>query len=285
MRFARHCYREVILITLVVVNLCVWAVVSTDRETDNLEIYFLDVGQGDAIFIESPTGGRVLIDGGPNRKVLSELGKILPFGDKRIDVVIETHPDADHIIGLVDVMRRYEVSAFISPGIESSNDVDETLAEALDGQNVKQIRGERGLVIDLGEGATLTILYPTGDVEGTETNEASIVSKLVYGKTSFMLTGDSTKRAEYALLSMNEEILDVDVLQAGHHGSETSTSPLYAEAASPFFAVISAGKDNRYGHPHDITIQTLSKVGAEILSTAYDGTIKFESDGENLILK
>ncbi|MHB1330466.1 MAG: ComEC/Rec2 family competence protein [Minisyncoccota bacterium] len=285
MKFLRRYWRESVLITLVVFNLSVWVKTSANKETDILKVYFLDVGQGDAIFIESPTGGRVLVDGGPNRKVLSELGNVLPFGDKRIDVVIETHPDADHIVGLVDVLKRYKVGAFISSGNKSLNDVDEILAEVLSNDGIRQVIGKRGLTMSLGKGATLTILYPSEDLQGSETNDASIVSKLVYGETSFMLTGDSTKRAEYALLGMNEEILDVDVLQAGHHGSKTSTSPLYAEAASPLFAVVSAGKDNRYGHPHDITIQTLSKVGAEILSTAYNGTIKFETDGEKLFLK
>lgn len=285
MRFVRKYLRELVLLTLVLLNLCVWLNVSIDKETDTLKVYFLDVGQGDAIFIESPTRGRVLVDGGPNRKVLSELGKILPFGDRRIDVVIETHPDADHIVGLVDVIKRYDVGTFIAPGIESSNDIDDALEELIGNEGIRQLKAKRGLVLSLGDGATLTILYPSTDIEGFETNDASVVSKLVYGKKSFMLTGDSTKKAEYALLSMNEEILDVDVLQAGHHGSRTSTSPLYAEAASPLFAVVSAGKDNKYGHPHDITIQTLSKVGAEILSTAYSGTIKFETDGDNLWLK
>lgn len=263
--------------------MAVWSSVYAQGKTDTLRVYFLDVGQGDAIFIDSPTHGRVLIDGGPDRRVLSELGRILPFGDRRIDAVIATHPDADHITGLVEVFERFEVGAYIEPGVESENKIDDMLRDSLAG--TPRVLARRGMHIDLGGGAKLLILYPNTDVSRAETNEASVVTKLVYGDKSFLLTGDSTKNTEYLLLALNGEILNADVMQAGHHGSDTSTSLLFANTVTPEYAVISAGKNNRYGHPHKTVLETLGKTGAQILKTFEHGTIAFETDGENLVLK
>lgn len=141
------------------------------------------------------------------------------------------------------------------------------------------------MVVNFGDGAKLFVLFPNQDVSKWETNEASIVAKLVYGENSFLLTGDSPIKTENILLKLDSKILDSDVLKAGHHGSRTSTSLAYAEAVSPTYAIISAGKDNSYGHPHKEVLDILTKVGAKILSTIDKGTIKFESDGESLKLK
>ncbi len=274
-----------VVITLAVACISVWSLVFAHRETNLLKVYFLDVGQGDSIFIDSPTHGRVLIDGGVNRKVLSELGKILPFGDKNIDVVIATHPDADHITGLVDVVKRYKVGVFVEPGVESDNLVDDALELVVKEKNIPDLLARRGMNLDLGGGANLLILFPNTDVSTWETNDASIVAKLIYGDKSFLLTGDSTKSTEYKLMALDESVLDSDVLKAGHHGSDTSTSILFAQAVSPEYAVISAGKNNRYGHPKQSVLDILNKVGAKIVSTADLGTIKFQTNGETLILK
>jgi competence protein ComEC len=276
--------REICIVALLVLNVCVW-LVPLDASEGKMSVYFLDVGQGDAVLIDSPTRGRILIDGGPDRSVLTELGKILPFGDKRIDVVIESHPDRDHIAGLPEVVTRFQVGTFIEPGIESANQIDDELHKRVRDKNIPDILGRRNMVVDLKDGVKLIVLFPDRDVSHWETNDASIVAKLVYGDTSFLLTGDSTKKAEFILLGLDENILDADVLKAGHHGSRTSTSLLYAEVVSPDYAVISAGKYNSYEHPHKETIDILNKVGAKIVSTAEQGTIIFESDGKNLVLK
>ena len=262
-------------------NLFVWSRVYLSNE-GGLRVYFLDVGQGDAILIESPTQGRVLIDGGPDRKVLSELGRVLPFGDRHIDVVIESHPDADHITGLVEVINRFSVDTFVSTGMRSTNSLDETLDEVINEKEINKVLAKRGVSLDLGGGVVLTLLYPSGSIEGLETNEASIVSKLTLGEIDFILTGDSTKLAEYKLLSLNKELLGSEVLQVGHHGSETSSSLLYVQAVSPEYSVISSGKDNRYGHPHKVTLDTLNKIKTKILNTADVGRILFKTDGEKL---
>ena len=287
MNFIRKYPREVVVSVLILSNILVWFTVYERQPSDILTVYFLDVGQGDAIFIDSPQHGRALIDGGANRKVLSELGNILPFADKRIDVMVETHPDKDHIGGLPEIVSRYKVGMFLEPGVESDNTIDDELKRRVKDKNIPKLFARRGMVLNFSDGVKLQILFPLPDqdVSNWETNRASIVAKLVYGNKSFLMTGDSPIQIEEALLSLNPEILDSDVLKAGHHGSKTSTSLKYARAVSPDYAVISAGKNNTYGHPHQEVLAILEKVGAKIVSTADSGTIKFKTNGKTLKIK
>ncbi len=285
MDFIKRYWRETLVSALILANIFVWVAFYQRRPSNILKVYFLDIGQGDAIFIDSPTHGRALIDGGPNRKVLSELGKILPFADKRIDVVIETHPDKDHIGGLPEVISRYNVGLFLEPGVESENNIDDELKKRMGEKNIPKLLARRGMIVNFGDGVKLMILFPTQDVLNWETNRASIVAKLVYGDKSFLLTGDSPIAIENVLVNLDPKILDSDVLKAGHHGSRTSTSLEYAEAVSPEYAVISAGKDNTYGHPHKEVLDILKQVGAQIVSTIDLGTIRFETNGKTLEMK
>lgn len=278
-------WRELVLVMLVVFNFLVWLAVTQRVDRDTLRVYFLDVGQGDAILIDSPTNGRVLIDGGKNRKVLSELGKILPFGDKRIDVVIATHPDSDHIGGLPEVVKRYKVGLIMEPGVESDNKIDDELRERALDKKASMVLAKRGQVIDFGDGVRLTILFPDRVVSEWDTNDASVVARLDYGESSFLFTGDAGIKTENLLMSLNSEILDTDILKAGHHGSRTSTSLTFAQAVTPEYTVISAGRDNTYGHPHKEVISILEKVGSQIKNTAQSGTLKFETDGTTLNLR
>lgn len=285
MEFVRRYPREVVLSALILSNIFVWAAVYADTSGNALKVYFLDVGQGDAIFIETPNKRQVLIDGGKNRKVVSELGKIMSFGDKSIDIVVATHPDADHIGGLPEVIERYDVELFLEPGVESENSLDDELHSRLENKNVAMLMAKRGQIVDFNDGAKLIILFPDRDVSKWETNDASIVAKLVYGEKSFLLTGDSTIKAENILMNLDSKILDSDVLKTGHHGSRTSTSAAYAAAVLPEHAIISAGRDNSYGHPHQEVLNILETVGAKIKSTALSGMIRFETDGKTLRLK
>ncbi|MCR4279413.1 MAG: MBL fold metallo-hydrolase [Candidatus Zambryskibacteria bacterium] len=278
-------WREALVASLIVANLFVWLAVSLREERKELRVYFIDVGQGDAILIESPTRGRVLIDGGRNRQVVSELGRILPFGDKRIDVVIATHPDADHIGGLPEVVRRYKVGIFVEPGVRAESSLDEELDARLREKNISQVLASRGQVINFGDGATLTILFPDRDVSEWDTNDASIVARLDYGESPFLFTGDAGIQTENILMSIGREVLDTDILKAGHHGSRTSTSLTFAEVVTPEYTIISAGKGNSYGHPHKEVLSILERVGSQIKNTALSGTIIFETDGEILRLK
>ncbi len=209
----------------------------------------------------------------------------MPFGDKSIDIVIATHPDADHIGGLPAVLDRYKVGLFLEPGVESDNTIDEALHARLKEKDITSFLARRGMVINFGDGARLTILFPNQDVSHWETNDASIVARLDYGESSFLLTGDAPVKTENILLKLDPKSVDTDVLKAGHHGSRTSTSLPFTQAVSPDYAVISAGKDNTYGHPHKEVLDILQKAGAQVVSTIDKGTIRFETDGQKLMLK
>ena len=285
MDFLKRHWRGVLFGGLILSNIFVWKAVHERQPSDTLTVYFLDVGQGDAILIDSPLHNRVLIDGGKNRKVLSELGRALPFGDRRIDVVVATHPDMDHIGGLPEVVSRYKVGMFLESGAESDNTVNDELENRIGQKNIPRVLARRGMVINFGDGTKLTILFPNQDVSKLDPNDASIVAKLTYGEESFLLTGDAELRTENILLNLNPVVLDSDVLKVGHHGSRSSTFILFAEAVSPEYAVISAGRGNTYGHPHKAVLDILKKVNAKILSTAESGTIKFETNGKSLKLK
>lgn len=254
-----------------------------------LTVVFLDIGQGDAIFIEAPTGNQILIDGGPGKSILRELSKVMPFYDRSIDVLIASHPDADHISGLNDVLGRYKIDLFMEPGVEGETTLYKELNSRIERLKIEKLEARRGMVVYLGEGTVLEILFPVTDPRGMETNTASIVARLVYGENEFLLTGDSPKNIEEYLVSLECQrcplTLKADVLKVGHHGSKTSTSNIFVQAVSPDFTVISAGKDNRYGHPHPEVIDTLTKHKTKILRTDEQGRIVFESDGVNLELK
>lgn len=277
-------WQEFILLGLLTANVVLWATVLS-RGLQKLKVSFLDIGQGDAIFIETPSHRQILIDGGRNKKVVSELGKLMPFGDRSLDIVLATHPDADHIGGLPEVFASYDVDLYVEPGVESDNSLDDELHDRVLKEGIETLYARSGETIDFGDGARLIIIYPNKDVTGWETNDASIVAKLVYGEKSFLLTGDAGIKTENVLMRLAPELIDVDVLKAGHHGSRTSTSLLFTQAASPLYAIISAGKDNTYGHPHPEVLDILKKVGAEIKSTIESGTITFETDGKSLNLK
>lgn len=251
-----------------------------------LQVTFLDVGQGDALYIQSPSGTDVLIDGGRNREVVRELGAIMPLFDRSIDVVVATHPDADHIGGLPDVLQRYRVGLIVQSSVEDSEGMDAAaLKRALDDEMRRGSRflvAERGHVIDLGEGAYLEVLFPDRLVPDIETNNGSLILRLVYGDTAFLLTGDAHDEIEEYLARLDASRLRSDVLKVGHHGSRTSSSRLFVGFADPKYAVISRGCDNTYGHPHDEVLSTLALFGIATFDTCLDGRITFVSDGRTV---
>ncbi|OHA14085.1 MAG: hypothetical protein A2909_02705 [Candidatus Tagabacteria bacterium RIFCSPLOWO2_01_FULL_39_11] len=281
---AKRYFKSGFFVLLTVAVFFIWYVVFVESR-QKLTVAFLDVGQGDAILIDTPGDQQILIDGGLNKQVLAELSKVMPFYDRSIDVVIATHPDQDHISGLLDVLERYEVDFVVEPGVESATAVYEGLENLIGEKGIKKILARRGMKLVLGENAYLLILFPDRDVSGMDTNDASIVAKLVYGNTSFLFTGDSPKKIEEYLVFIDKENLDVDVLKAGHHGSKTSSSESFIGYTSPEYAIISAGENNRYGHPHKEVLDILEKFGAQILRTDELETIIIESDGENIEIR
>lgn len=280
-----------VLIAVIVVSIGIGAWVGAasprpPRNPDRLTISFLDIGQGDSIFIQAPNGKQILIDGGRDQTVLAQLRAVMPRGDRSIDYVIGTHPDADHIGGLPSVFENYEIGGFMTPDIESDNDIDTELLTAAADEGIPVARPRQGMriMLDPERNIMLDILAPDhGGVGIPETNEASIVARLSYGTVSFMLTGDAPMSVEqYLVRAYGAEKLSSDILKLGHHGSKTSSSSLFLRATAPQFAVVSAGRDNTYGHLNPGPVALAESLGAKVLSTIDEGTITFETDGVTL---
>lgn len=253
-----------------------------------LTVSFLDVGQGDSALIQTPSGKRILIDAGPNGRALRLLGERIPFWEKTIEVMIATHPDKDHIGGFVDILGRYTPMLFIQSGATSNNGVDEAVKKEID-----IVAKERGLVvreayreqtIDFADGVILTILYPNQSIEGLDTNDASIVLRITYGEHSFLFTGDAAFATEFSLLERGQ-LEKTTVLKVGHHGSRFSTGVLFLEKVAPEIAILSAGKDNSYGHPNTGVIESLTHFGAKIFRTDTAGTISISSNGTRMTVE
>jgi competence protein ComEC len=272
------------LVTITLLALYVFLVSPTSADDKGLlRVSFLDVGQGDATLIESPSGTQVLIDGGKGGSVLRELGRTLGFFDRDIDMIVATHPDMDHIGGLIDVLTRYHVGTILMTENESGTPAFESFRRLVEEEGADILYARRGQVFELGEGergaVTLTILFPDHDPTDFESNTSSIVARLTYGESEFMLTGDSPREIEEYLAHLDGISLKSDVLKLGHHGSRTSTSPVFLEWVGPSYAIISAGKDNSYGHPHPEVMELLAGFGITQKNTADESSIFSYSDG------
>jgi competence protein ComEC len=248
----------------------------------SLTVAFLDVGQGDATFIKAPGGVQMLVDGGANGSVLRELGQVMPFYDRSINVVLATHADQDHIGGLVEVLKRFKVDLFIRSNATSSSAVYAKLESLIKEKGIKEEIIVSPKIISLGSGVSFDIIFPTQNTAGWETNEASLVGKLVYGQNSFLLTGDAPQLIEKYLVGKYGDFLASDVLKVGHHGSKNSSAELFVGTVSPTYAVISAGLDNKYGHPNQEVIDIFTQFKEKVLETLGGGMIIFQSDGQNI---
>ena len=273
---------------LVLLNIITWAFVS-DLSSSLLKVNFFDVGQGDAIFIETPTSHQILIDGGPSPTILEKLGQEMPFWDRTLDLVILTHPEHDHISGLLEVLKRYEVDFILWTGIKRDTAEYAQWMNLLKEESVSVKIAQRGQkILWSSEGDNfMEILFPFENLEGEEvsnTNNTSVITKLNFGQNSFLFTGDAYQSVERKI-SNTEKDLTSDVLKVGHHGSKTSTAPDFLEKVKPQFAVISVGQDNKYDHPHPETLETLSEYGIRVLRTDQLGDIKIISDGSSINLK
>ena len=247
-----------------------------------LTVAFLDVGQGDAIFIEAPDGVQMLIDGGPDGAVLRELGKQMAVSDRDLDVVLATHSDKDHIGGLVDVLERYEVENILITNNKNDTTVANVFMDKVLEEKATDYVATYGQQLALGASTSLLILSPTGDVTDWESNTASIVAQLRYGDIEFMFTGDAPISIEEYLSRTFGKNLESEVLKLGHHGSRTSSGEIFLDTIKPEYGVVSAGKDNTYGHPHSEVVENLQKRDINMLNTAEEGSIVFKSDGKSV---
>ncbi len=246
-----------------------------------LTFAMLDIGQGDALFIESPTGTQIMFDGGPARSVMGPLLRVRSPFDRSLDAIVITNPDADHIGGFLDILKNYKVGKVFEPGTFNDSKTYQNLETEIKNKNIPDILVKRGMRLNIGGGAVIDILFPDRDVSTWSSNDGSVVAKLTFGKTSVMLTGDATALTEKIILGENSPArLHSTILKVGHHGSRTSTSPLFVKAVAPAYAMISDGKDNKYGHPHKETLDTLAQFGSKIFRTDLLGTIIMKSDGK-----
>jgi competence protein ComEC len=266
---------------LFLANFFAWIVVFDLKSHKFLEVNFFDVGQGDAIFVETPTRHRILIDGGPSPKIIEKLAKEIPFWDRSIDLIILTHPEKDHITGLLEVLKRYKVENVLWTGIV--RDIPE-YKEWLNliGKEKANIKiAKAGQRISCKNCKwKIEVFYPFESLEGEEfedSNDTSIVSKLSFGNSSFLFTGDIYKDVEESL-ALTPLDLNSKILKVAHHGSKTSSSEKFLEKVLPEVAVISVG-ENKYGHPNKETLESLEKYGIRVLRTDREGDIKIISDG------
>jgi len=246
-----------------------------------LQIVFLDVGQGDSVLIQKGTR-QILIDGGPSGKTeLAKLGKYLPYFDREIEIVIATHPDKDHIAGLVEAARNYHIGKILTTAAEKDTAVYKEWKDVLAYNNISLLEIWHGTEIKLDE-IEMKIISPAGKVDPAigEANDKSIVARLDYGESSFLFTGDIESGAESEILESGENI-DVDVLKIAHHGSKYSTSEEFLAAASPGEAVISVSASNSYGHPAGVVLDALRSRNVEILRTDEKGDIVYSCDTKN----
>ncbi|MFA6184471.1 MAG: ComEC/Rec2 family competence protein [Parcubacteria group bacterium] len=271
-----------ILTTLLATALILGVIVLAFKNKNELKVFFLDVGQGDAILIESGNN-QVLIDAGRSGKtVLDRLGKVMPFWDRKIEVLLITHPDADHYGGFNEIINNYKVENVIKTDVTSTSGEWLTLIDKLKNKRVTEIKSTQGTAIVFPSGARLNILYPffKNIPSNTDKNDTSIVSKLVFGENKFLFTGDLSAEGENILLDKNINI-SANFLKVGHHGSHYSTGENFLEKVNPKDAIISVGKNNSYGHPHQEILDRFKNRMIQVWRTDQDGIIEYDCKNIN----
>ena len=272
-----------IAIVLTLASVLVWMLI-LGSPGDRLSVTFLDVGQGDAILIRSPAGHNILVDGGPDGEAITgALGRHLPFWDRHLHLVVLTHPDQDHLAGLVTVLERYDVDQVLAPALTDDSPTVRAWQEAIAERNIPQREAFAGQWLDLGGGARLSVVYPPQEaLPAAEEDDSSLVLKVSQGDAAFLLTGDIGPEDEASLVSKHAD-LQAPVLKVAHHGSRASTSAAFLAAVQPLTAVISVGADNAYGLP---AAETLDRLGRRpVFRTDHHGDVEMSTDGERLWVK
>lgn len=271
-----------LILLLLAANWMVWSEVALFHR-QQLRVVFFDVGQGDSILVETPERHLILIDGGPDDSVLEKVGKFMPFWRRRIDLVVLTHPHADHFYGLVGVLERYRVDRVLWSGVDCAEAVcrlwDEALADS--GAPVTIARAGQRIRSASTEGLVVYPLESKLRYLPADQNDLSVVIRLAYGRHRFLLTGDATARTEADLLSAWGGGLESQILKVAHHGSRFSTRDDFLDAVRPELAVIQAGAGNPYGHPTEEVLARLIDRAVVVRRTDRDGDIEITSNGLN----
>lgn len=250
-----------------------------------LHLVVCNVGQGDAIFIRTPRQADILIDGGPDKKVLDCLSRHMPFWDRSLDLVIMTHPDADHSTGLIDVIQRYQVSSFYTEAVPGRTDIYKLLKLVLAEKDLSARYLYSDNILNEDSGFRMKTLWPSTEaIESTDQNranlrlnEVSVVELISYGNFRALLTADA---GSGVMDRIADEAPSINILKVPHHGSKTGMSDYFLDQTSPDLAVISVGANNSYGHPNPISLDLLKKQNVKVLRTDQSGDIEIISDGK-----
>ncbi|MDP2692405.1 MAG: MBL fold metallo-hydrolase [bacterium] len=254
-----------------------------NSSVEYLKLAFLDVGQGDATFVEWPDGEQMLVDCGKDSNVLTGLGEVMPFYDKYIDYLLVTHPDLDHFGGCIDVIKRFDVGEVIYNGVVGDSDAWSYFWDLVESKKIKYTEINKFNIWDINN-AQIKFLYPDSDIsnENIASNDGSIVFVMSYGESDILFTGDAEEGLEKYLVENYENDLDVEVLKVAHHGSGGSSGKDFLAYVSPEYSVISVGAGNSYGHPSLRTIKRIERLGGEIFRTDLGGMIRFNIFKDNI---
>jgi competence protein ComEC len=274
-----------ILTFLFLISVVIWIFVFIEtKESNTLKVDFFDIGQGDSIFIETGDKKQILLDGGPDLTILEKLGRKMPFYDRYIDLIILSHPEADHLNGLIEVIKRYKVGGIIANGVIRNTEQYREWIEIIEEKNIPVYIAQSGGEIDFGNNIKLQILYPFESLLGkkfSDSNNTSIVTQLIYKNFETLFTGDIEKSVENKLINSGIN-LNSDILKVAHHGSKTSSSEEFLKAVNSMVNIIQAGKDNKYGHPHQ---EVLARMANAMIFVTAKNDIEILSDGEEFLVK
>jgi competence protein ComEC len=267
-----HYYMRFVLYGLLVCTIFLYTQ-SAILPGSGLIIRVCNTGQGDAVLLRTPSGKIIAIDGGPNQDVLMDLGEFMPWFNRTIELMVLTHPDADHITALPNILRRYNVQNVLMTGVEHHSGRHNELIDLLATKNVNIITPKAGQVFDFGDGAILRTIWPKNDIFGTkpdQPNNTSIVLQAEFNNQSMLLTGDIEHETETEILASGQQIRST-YIKVPHHGSTTSSSTGFLIAVQPAMAIISAGVDNKFGHPHQVVVDRYAALHIPIWNTASQG--------------